>query len=114
MTIEEEFYTVFEIEKVFYLTYRDFKEIYLTISLQIERELEEILLMQEPKRTNKFIEYSINTYGEYVIRFRNTIKNFPDVKIGKTRQEALLSLCMQDEIKDKIFEQVQAIFKGGI
>jgi hypothetical protein len=86
------------------------KPIKKSITPEIVLKLEEILLKQEPKRTSKFIEYSINTYGEYVIRFRNTINFYPDVKVGKTRKDALLALCTQ--LQDGIQDQVKAVFNN--
>mgnify|MGYP006908798258 CR=1 FL=1 len=58
-----------------------------------EKQLEiENVILQDKRNYNKWIEYNINAYGEWVIRFIRTDKFAPYVVLGKTRAEALANV----------------------
>lgn len=58
-----------------------------------EKQIEiESVILQNKKNYNKWIEYNINVYGEWIIRFTRTDKFAPYVLLEKTRAEALAKL----------------------
>ena len=58
-----------------------------------EKQIEiENVILQNKKNYNKWIEYNINVYGEWVIRFVRTDKFAPYIALGKTRAEAFANV----------------------
>lgn len=58
-----------------------------------EKQLEiENVILQNKRNYNKWIEYNINVYGEWVIRFVRTDKFAPYIALGKTRAEAFANV----------------------
>jgi len=80
----------------------------------VEKQLEiENVILQNKKNYNKWIEYNINVYGEWVIRFVRTDKFAPYIALGKTRAEALARLInkLWADMSDEEKQQVKGILE---
>lgn len=88
----EKMYKTCNIKK-YRLLDRDHKLKWVYPPFTAEKQLEiENVILQNKKTYNKWIEYNINVYGEWVIRFIRTDKFAPYILLGKTRAEALANL----------------------
>lgn len=79
-----------------------------------EKQIEiENVILQNKKNYNKWIQYNINIYGEWVIRFVRTDKFAPYVAVEKTRAEALANIINYDWqfLSDDEKEQIKEILK---
>ena len=79
-----------EIEKMYENAYK-VNKFYPPFTTEKQIAIEEVIL-QNKKNYNKWIEYNINVYGEWVIRFVRTDKFAPYVALEKTRSEALANI----------------------
>lgn len=79
-----------------------------------EKQLEiENVILQNKKNYNKWIEYNINVYGEWVIRFVRTDKFAPYIALGKTRAEALANVInnLWQNLSPEEKQQIKEILK---
>lgn len=92
--------------------YCGIKNVYEDFTAEKQIKIEDVLL-QNKRNYNKWIEYNINVYGEWVIRFVKTNKFAPYVAVEKTRAEALANLVnnlWQDLTKEEK-QQVKGILE---
>lgn len=66
-------------------------KVYPPFTAEKQLDIENVIL-QNKKNYNKWIEYNINVYGEWVIRFVRTDKFAPYIALGKTRAEAFANV----------------------
>jgi len=81
-----------------------------------EKQLEiENVILQNKKNYNKWIEYNINVYGEWVIRFVRTDKFAPYIALGKTRAEAFVNIINHfwQDLTPEEKQQIKEILDNG-
>ena len=79
-----------------------------------EKQIEiENIILQNEKNYNKWIEYNINVYGEWVIRFVRTDKFAPYIALGKTRAEAFANVINHfwQDMSEEEKQQVKGILE---
>ena len=77
-----------------------------------EKQIEiENVILQNKNNYNKWIEYNINVYGEWVIRFVRTDKFAPYIALGKTRAEAFANVVNHfwQDLTEKEKQQIKEI-----
>lgn len=90
----------------------DTREDYPDFTAVKQIEIENIIL-QNKKNYNKWIEYNINVYGEWVIRFVRTDKFAPYIALGKTRAEAFANVINHfwQDLTEEEKQQVKGILE---
>ena len=75
-------------------------------------EIENVILKNK-KSYNKWIEYNINVYGEWVIRFIRTDKFAPYIALEKTRAEAFANIInyFWQDLTTEEKQQIKEILK---
>ena len=88
------------------------KKVYPPFTAEKQIAIEEVIL-QNKKNYNKWIEYNINVYGEWVIRFVRTDKFAPYVALGKTRAEAFANVInyFWQDLTEEERKQIKEILK---
>ena len=92
--------------------YSEEKYIYPPFTTEKQLEIENVIL-QNKKNYNKWIEYNINVYGEWVIRFVRTDKFAPYIALGKTRAEAFANVINHfwQDLTEEEKQQVKGILE---
>lgn len=90
----------------------DTREDYPDFTAEKQLEIENVIL-QNKKNYNKWIEYNINVYGEWVIRFVRTDKFAPYIALGKTRAEAFANVINHfwQDLTEEEKQQVKGILE---